>query len=190
MILSRSWNNRFKIQNRVGVHNKSHPYGFLMKQLLHIKQSTSISNSRPQNHFRGNFSPNSQQGRPWTSQINNQMSDIDKKLSGLFAHQNRSQNILQKVRNTPSSKPVYQCTNQAAIHPSSSTLRSASGQSKRPRRCSGPRTLRTMCSVKIDFPIWEKCMPDVKLTETLQMTLKRDIIVVRTSRFWYDNGML
>ena len=59
-----------------------------------------------------------------------------------------------------------------------------------PRRCSGPRTLRTMCSVKIDFPIWEKCMPDVKLTETLQMTLKRDIIVVRTSRFWYDNGML
>lgn len=22
-----------------------------------------------------------------------------------------------------------------------------------PRRCSGPRTLRTMCSVKIDFPI-------------------------------------
>ena len=29
-----------------------------------------------------------------------------------------------------------------------------------------------------------------KLTETLQMTLKRDIIVVRTSRFWYDNGML
>ena len=35
-----------------------------------------------------------------------------------------------------------------------------------------------------------KCRPDVKLTETLQMTLKRDIIVVRTSRFWYDNGML
>ena len=32
-----------------------------------------------------------------------------------------------------------------------------------------------------------KCRPDVKLTETLQMTLKRDIIVVRTSRFWYDN---
>ena len=25
------------------------------------------------------------------------------------------------------------------------------------------------------------------MTETLQMTLKRDIIVVRTSRFWYDN---
>ena len=36
----------------------------------------------------------------------------------------------------------------------------------------------------------KKCRPDVKLTETLQMTLKRDIIVVRTSRFWYDNGML
>ena len=27
----------------------------------------------------------------------------------------------------------------------------------------------------------------MKLTETLQMTLKRDIIVVRTSRFWYDD---
>ena len=117
---------------------KSHPDGFLMEQLLHIKQNISISNSRLQNHFRGNFSLNSQQGRPWTSQISNQMSDIGKKPSGLSAHQNRSQNILQKIRNNPSSKPVYQCTNQAAIHPSSSTRRSASGQSKRPGGAPGP----------------------------------------------------
>ena len=78
------------------VVTKFHLCGFIMEQLLYIKQDISISNSRLQNHFRWNFSPNSQQGRLWTSQINNQMSDIDKKLSGLFAHQNRSQNILQK----------------------------------------------------------------------------------------------
>ena len=29
----------------------------------------------------------------------------------------------------------------------------------------------------------------MKRIKSLQMTLKRDIIAVRTNRFWYDNGM-
>lgn len=43
-----------------------------------------------------------------------------------------------KIGDNPSSKPVYQCTNQAAIHPSSSTRRSAFGQSRRPGGAPGP----------------------------------------------------
>ena len=29
-----------------------------------------------------------------------------------------------------------------------------------------------------------------KIAKSLKITLKRGIILVRTSRFWYDNGML
>lgn len=56
MRFSKNWNNLFKIQNRVDGVTKSHPDGFLMKQLLHIKQNASISHSKPQNRFRWNFS--------------------------------------------------------------------------------------------------------------------------------------
>ena len=31
---------------------------------------------------------------------------------------------------------------------------------------------------------------NTKLRKNLKITLKRGIILVRTSRFWYDNGML
>ena len=126
MILSRSWNNRFKIQNRVDGVTKSHPYGFLMERLIHIEQNASVSHSKPQNHFRWNFSKRGSRG-------------------------------------------AYL------------------GRANAPGGSSGPRTLRTMCSMKIDFQIWEKCRPDVKLAKTLQITLKRDIIVVRTCCDWYDN---
>lgn len=118
----------------MGVATKSHPYGFITEWLFHIEWNISISHSRPRNHFRWNFSPNSQQGRPWTSQINNQMSDIDKKLSGLFAHQNRFQNILQKSEITHRPSQSINIPIKPPFHPSSPTRRSASGQSKRPRR--------------------------------------------------------
>ena len=68
--------------------------------------------------------------------------------------------------------------------------RSASGQSKRPRRQLRAPDAPNYVFHENRLSNMRKCRPDVKLTETLQMTLKRDIIVVRTSRFWYDNGML
>ena len=117
-----------------------------------------------------------------------ELSGTDKKPSRSSVAQNyinRFKSILQKSETTHHSSATINTSIKL-----SPTRRSASGQGERPGGSPGSRTLRTMCSVKIDFQIWEKCRPDVKLTETLQMTLKRDIIVVRTSRFWYDNGML
>ena len=35
-----------------------------------------------------------------------------------------------------------------------------------------------------------KTSKNIKLRKNLKVTLKRGIILVRTSRFWYDNGML
>ena len=71
MILSRSWNNRFKIQNRVDGVTKSHPDGFLIEWLLHIEQNTSISHSKSQNHFRGNFSKRTEgKSRSWAVEQN------------------------------------------------------------------------------------------------------------------------
>ena len=36
----------------------------------------------------------------------------------------------------------------------------------------------------------QKTSKNIKLRKNLKITLKRGIILVRTSRFWYDNGML
>ena len=70
--------------------------------------------------------------------------------------------------------------------------RSASGQGERP----GSRTLRGVHAVshekciRIKRTKMQKTSKNTKLRKTLKITLKRGIILVRTSRFWYDNGML
>ena len=66
----------------------------------------------------------------------------DKKQLSPSTHQNnvnRFKSIFQKIRGNLSLNFVHQPIIQPLITP---TLRSASGQSKRPRRCSGSRTLR------------------------------------------------
>ena len=60
-------------------------------------------------------------------------------------------------------------------------------EGERPGGSLGPRVLRTKTTVKV--PLWKEKMDfGEKLRKILQITLKRDIIVVRTNRFWYDNG--
>ena len=69
---------------------------------------------------------------------------------------------------------------------------SASGQGERP----GSRTLRGVHAVshekciRIKRTKMQKTSKNTKLRKNLKITLKRGIILVRTSQFWYDNGML
>ena len=60
-------------------------------------------------------------------------------------------------------------------------------EGERPGGSLGSRVLRTKTTVKDH--LWKEKMDfGEKLRKNLQITLKRDIIVVRTNRFWYDNG--
>ena len=65
-------------------------------------------------------------------------------------------------------------------------LRRVLGRAAAPAEALDPRRLNRGMSYKYTLKS-EKCRSEAKRIKSLQMTLKRDIIVVRTNRFWYDN---
>lgn len=175
----------------MGVVKKSHPRGFIIKRLFHTEQiylfltlSLQITS--------GEISADERQGRAEAKQRN----ITDKKLSRQSAHQKRLQSLQKyssKISNNPSLNSIHQYTHQSIIQPLiTPTLRSASGQGERP----GSRTLRGVHAVshekciRIKRTKMQKTSKNTKLRKNLKTTLKRGIILVRTSRFWYDNGML
>ena len=169
--------------------------------IISYQTNTHISHFIPQNHFRWNFSKRTageSTGKVGTEQINSNEHYRQKVIKSISTSKQPQsfQKYSSKIRKSVPFNSVHQCTNQIVIQPyHPPPWRAHLGRANAPAEAPGPGRSEEWARYHMKIHThksaeMQKHPQNTKLRKNLKITMKRVIILVRTSRFWYDNGML